>query len=594
MRRILYLLSTATAMLFGALPMVGFAIEPGRRVESVEFVDLAGRKMRLDQPAGKVGTIVVTRDAECPVSQRYERRLTDLAKRFRARGFDFVLLDLTPHSDGEARRTAKAIPGTRTVHRDARVIAAILRAESTAEAFVVDAGGTLQYRGAIDDQYGLDYQRAAPSERWLERALESVMRAELPRTTRTQAKGCPLALDPKVAPSARPLTYHNQISRIIQARCQACHRTGGLAPMPFENFRQIHDRRAVIDLMVSSKRMPPWSADPKVGHWANDRSLSDQDRADLIAWIKAGAPEGEPSEAPVPRRFAEGWNIGKPDLVVRIPEPFKVPAEGAVDYKNFYIKTDLPEDKWVTAIEIRPSQPKVVHHALAYLEEPGRRDLTPEELAKLKPGDPRPAAPHNGVATFYAATVPGSLGNVFPEGMGKKLPKGAWIKVEIHYQPNGRQVLDQTRVGFRFARGPLKEVESLSAFNTNLKIPPYTARHEMKAEYRFAKAGQLVSFFPHMHFRGSAFRYELRSPEGKVTPLLNVPRFDFGWQSFYQLAKPIHVVAGSTLIATAWYDNSKNNPWNPDPSKTVTWGLQTTDEMMIGYFDFAADAPTKN
>lgn len=168
-------------------PKVSLAFEPGRRVEPVEFSDLAGRKMRLDKTAGKVGTIVVTRDTECPVSQRYERRLTDLAKRFRG-GFDLILLDLTPHSDGEAHRTAKAIPGTRTVHRDARAIATVLRAESTAEAFVIDAGGTLQYRGAVDDQYGLDYQRAAPNERWLERAFESVMRAELPRTTRPKLR----------------------------------------------------------------------------------------------------------------------------------------------------------------------------------------------------------------------------------------------------------------------------------------------------------------------------------------------------------------------------------------------------------------------
>ncbi len=392
-------------------------------------------------------------------------------------------------------------------------------------------------------------------------------------------------------PGEHAVTYHNTVSRIIQARCQTCHRAGGLGPMPLESYRQVSERRAVIELMVSSGRMPPWSADRKIGRWTNDRSLSDREKAALLGWIKAGAPEGDPKHAPLPRRFAKGWNIGKPDLVITIPRDFKVPAQGAVDYKNFYIKTDLPAEKWVTAIEIKPSQPKVVHHALAYLEEPGRRFPTAGELARLKPGDPRPEGPSNGATGFYAATVPGALGVIFPEGMGKRLPKGAWVKVEMHYQPNGAEVRDRTQIGFRFSRKPLREIESLSAFNQDLKIPPHASRHEVKAQFTFDSPGQLLSFFPHMHFRGSAFRYDLRYPDGRVVPLLNVPRYDFNWQSFYQLAEPILVPRGATLLATAWFDNSKANPWNPDPTREVTWGLQTTEEMMIGYFDFASDTP---
>lgn len=281
---------------------------------------------------------------------------------------------------------------------------------------------------------------------------------------------------------------------------------------------------------------------------------------------------------------------GKPDFIAKLPAPFKVPAEGAVDYKNFYIKTSFPEDRWVTAVEIKPTQPTAVHHALAYLEEPGRTPLTKEELDRLKPGDPVRPLPSDGVRGFFAATVPGSMGIVFPPGTGKKLPKGAWLKVEMHYQPTGKVLMDRTEIGFRFAKTPVSEVTSLSAFNTELLIPPHAERVEVKAEYRFQQSGRLLSLFPHMHLRGSGFQYDVEYPNGVRKTLLVVPKFDFGWQSFYQLKDPLPVPRGARLLVTAWYDNSKKNPWNPDPSKTVRWGQQTTDEMMIGYFDFAADS----
>lgn len=562
---------------------------PSERVAPVSYTDLGGLRARLDQPRGKAGAVVIIRDTECPVSQRYEPRVAELARRFGNRGFDFVIVDATPHDRKEAMAAARKLPGTRTILEDSKLLIQALRARSTAEAFVIDAGATLQYRGAIDDQYGLDHQKGKVTHAWLVDALEASLRGESAPVQATEARGCPLSIDLKSTGASAELTYHSRVSRIVQSRCQVCHRKDGLGPMPLETYRQVYERRAVIDLMVSSGRMPPWFANRAVGHWANDRSLTDSERQDLLAWIKAGAPEGDAKMAPSPKRFVSGWNIGKPDHVITIPKPFKVPAQGEVDYQNFYIKTDLPADRWVTAMEIKPTQAKVVHHALAFLEEPGRRALTPEELAKLKPGDPRPPPPNDAVSGFFAATAPGSQGISFPPGMGKRLPKGAWIRIEMHYQPNGRELVDRTQIGFRFSGKPLREVESLSAFNTGFKIPPNARRHEVKAEYRFERPGTLLSLFPHMHFRGAGFRYDLRYPDGKQVPLLDVPKFDFGWQSYYQFATPLHVPAGARLLATAWFDNSRENRWNPDPTKTVTWGLQTTDEMMIGYFDFSSD-----
>ena len=566
---------------------------PGQLVPDTAFRTIDGVAASLRHPPGRLGTVFITRDIECPVSQRYLPRIVEMARTYRAQGFEFILLDITPHSRSAAK-AAGSLPGVRTIVDDRKVLATTLGSITTAEAFVVDSHGSLRYRGAIDDQYGISFQRAGITSPWLRTALDNAIRGEEPQVRVTMPHGCPIS-PASIPKSARePVTYHNRVSRIIQSRCQVCHRVGGLGPMPLENFRQVHERRDVIAAMVGAGRMPPWFARRDVGEWANDRSLSEQEKSDLLGWIKAGGPEGDPAEAPLPRHFAAGWNIGKPDAILPIPAPFKVPAQGTVAYQNFYIKTNFPGDRWVTAIEIKPTQPKVVHHALVYVEEPGRKPLTPEEFARIKPGDKVRALPADGVRGFFGATVPGSIGITFPDGMGKRIPKGAWLKLEIHYQPNGTELIDRTQVGFRFSKTPLQEVQSLSAFNTALDIPPNAKRYELRATYKFQDGGQLLSLFPHMHLRGSAFRFELKPANGPARTLLDVPRFDFGWQSYYQFKDPVTVDPGDELIATGWYDNSRENPWNPDPTQRVHWGLNTTDEMMIGYFDFtnaAAAAP---
>lgn len=533
----------------------------------------------------------MVRDTECPVSQRYEPRLAELQREYGARGYAFVLLDVTPHGLAEARAAAAKFPEWRSLRDERRVVAAGLRVKATAEAFVIDPRGTLRYRGAIDDQYGIDFQRAAPDATWLRDALDAVARGEEPKVRTTEPRGCPMASSARSPVAARPVTYHERVSRIVQQNCQACHRTGGLAPMPFETYAQVHARRAVIEAMVRAGRMPPWSAHPAHGRWANDRSLRDADRKDLLAWIAAGGPEGDPALAPLPRAYVPGWNIGKPDLVLPIPEPIRVPAQGVIAYQVVYAQAPTDRDQWITAMEIRPTQPKVVHHVLAFLEEPGRKAPTPEQVARWKPGDTPLAWPSDSVSNFFAVTVPGSLGMKFPPGTGKKLPKGAWIKFEIHYQPNGTEVVDRTEIGFRFSAQPLREVESRSAFNTTFVIPPGHARYPVKAAYTFPDAGRIVSLFPHMHMRGAGFRYDLRYPGGRTVRLLEVPKFDFSWQSYYEAAEPIAVPKGAQLLVTAWFDNSRGNTWNPDATKSVRWGLQTWEEMMIGYFDFVADGP---
>jgi hypothetical protein len=505
-----------------------------------------------------------------------------MEKEWGARGFAFAYLDVTPAAGAiDAKRDAAKYGLTGRTIADAEThLAEVIRAKSTAEVFVLDASRTLRYRGAVDDQYGIGWHKPAATKTYLRDALERVSAGRDVATPATEASGCMLAIDADAAGAPLKVTYHNRVSRIIQKNCQMCHRDGGQAPIPLENYDQVYGRRAVIQYMVTSGRMPPWFAHKDIGTWSNDASLPERDKKDLIDWIKSGAPEGDKKDAPQPAKWVAGWNIGKPDAVVRINEVQKVPAQGVVEYRYVYVKTDFPEDKWIQAMEIRPTAPKVVHHVLVFLEDPAVRDSAIKGHKVRSQG---------GIDGFFAATAPGRMGVVFPENIGKKLPKGAWLKFQIHYTPNGTEQTDQTELGLVFSdKPPQTEMRTSSAFNAEFVIPPGAAHHEVKAEYTFRRAGTMYALFPHMHLRGSAFRYDLVLPDSTVKPILWVPKYDFNWQTYYQFKTPLDVPAGAKLRATAWYDNSKENPFNPDATKEVRFGEQTFEEMMIGYFDWVA------
>lgn len=569
--------SSATAAAY-----YSFGFAPGERVVDLPVVDVNGRRATLGSLAGSTGAVLIVRDAECPATQRYSLRMAELEREYGPRGFTFAYVDVTPHDRAAAKADAEkyGLTGRTVLDTDHRVVNA-LRARSAAEAFVIDTRGTLRYRGAIDDQFGVDFHHDAPRATYLRDAMDRMAKGKDVLLRSTTAAGCVLNTDATAAGVARPVTYHNRISRMMQDNCQGCHNANGNAPMPLENYAQVAERRAVIEFMTRSGRMPPWFAHRKVGEWANDKSLSDRDLHDLITWAHTGAPQGNPKDAPLPKTYVKGWSMGTPDAIVAITDTFHVPAQGVVEYKYSYVKTNFNEDKWVTAMEIRPTAAKAVHHVIVFLEEPGRE---PDDK-KRKPGQP---APQGGIAGFFGATAPGTPATIYPDGMGKKLPKGAWLKFQIHYTPNGTAQDDQTRIGLMFADKPVEhEVMTRSAFNTRFEIKPFEKGQIVTAEATLRNGGTLVSLFPHMHTRGAGFTYDVISPDGKdTTRILDVPHYNFNWQTYYAFRKPLEVAPGSKIRAIAVYDNSKDNPFNPDPSKTVRFGEQTFEEMMIGYFDY--------
>lgn len=545
----------------------------GEWIADVEFTDAHGEASSLARVMGEKGLVVALRDPECPLSKKYSPLLGRLEDEARAAGFGFLFALV---GDGEtAGRDIEAYDFDAPYAVDeSGVLARALAATTTTEVFVLDRARTLVYRGMIDDQYGLGFAKPAVGRAHLREVLAELGSGKAVEPYGTVAHGCLLELDEVAEPAERVVTYHEVVSRIVQNRCESCHRDGGVAPFPLSTFEQVNKKKRMMKWAVKSGSMPPWFAAEGSGPWANDCSLSPDEKDDLLTWIASGAPEGDPAHAPLPREYAPGWTIGEPDYVIAMEESFTVPAEGVVDYQYFYAKTDFPEDRWVRAVELRPSAPEVTHHALVLL---GDADEKPRPMSM------------DGTEGFYAVNVPGQPGTVFPEGHGKLLPAGAWLKFQMHYTPNGTEQVDRTEMGFIFADGPVEhEIETSSAYNDSFSIPPGAFNYEVAGEMEFEQDARVLSLFPHTHVRGIAFLYELTYPDGRTEPLLEIPAYDFNWQLYYELAEPVEVPKGTTLRATAWYDNTPDNPANPDASAYVGFGDQTFNEMMIGYVNWTA------
>jgi hypothetical protein len=330
----------------------------------------------------------------------------------------------------------------------------------------------------------------------------------------------------------------------------------------------------MIQRMVSRNLMPPWIAAPvKAGEhspWMNDRSLGERDKADLLAWIDSGKPAGNPADAPLARQWPAEWQIGTPDLVLQIPKPMDVKATGIMPYQYATVETTLTEEKWVRGIEVQPTAREVVHHVLILLREKG--------------GSARQDGLRKG---FFAAYVPGNGSVIYPEGFAKLLPAGSKLVFQIHYTPNGEATQDQVRLGLLFAKEPPRHVVRVTGIaNPRLSIPPGADNHAESGTIPVPRPVGILGLMPHMHVRGKAFRYEATLPDGSSRTLLDVPRYDFNWQLSYRYAEPVMLPAGSRVKATGWFDNSSNNPANPDPVKTVRWGEQTSDEMLVGYVEY--------
>lgn len=385
----------------------------------------------------------------------------------------------------------------------------------------------------------------------------------------------------------KQVTFHKDVAPILQKNCQSCHRPGEAAPMSFLTYKDARPHAKAIRQAVLTRKMPPWFADSKHGRFANDRSMTQAEIQVLADWAEQGAPEGNPKEGPKPVSYVPGWNIGTPDLIVEMPKPYTVQEKGTIEYTYVVLPLHLKEDAWVQAAEVRPGNLEVVHHVIAYVRGPESKFL--RNVPYGEPYVPRGRG-EGGVnfTNWLVAYAPGMPADVMSPGQGKLLKAGSDLVLQMHYTANGKQVTDQTRVGIVFSKTPPAEkVMMLAAGNEKFAIPPGAPNHEVKGAITLREPAKLVSLLPHMHLRGKAFTMRAVYPTGEAETLLEVPRYDFNWQLVYRLQDQKPLPAGTRIEATAWYDNSPNNPANPDPSATVRNGEQSWEEMMLGFFEVA-------
>jgi peroxiredoxin len=542
----------------------------GATVASFTLPDIHRRPRSLKAYQDAKAVVVVFSGTECPLANLYVPTLKALHEEYSGKGVQFLLINANVQDsfiEVSAHAQEREIPFP--VLKDFNhAVADQFGATRTPEAFVLDAAGVIRYHGRIDDQYAVGIHREKPTRRELKEALDALLSGEPVATSATELSGCIIgrADTPRLD---RHVTYARDVSRILQNRCQQCHRAGQIGPMALAGYDDAKAWAKTIHEVVLQQRMPPWHADPRFGKFSNDRHLPDQERDTLLAWVEQGCPKGDDKDLPPPKEFPEGWTIGKPDAVYAMAEEFKVPATGVLSYKRFVVDPGFKEDVWVQAAECQPGNRAVVHHILVYIQQRFRPIYSPD-----------------GTAMTLSGWAPGDMPAIYPEATARKVPAGAKLVFEVHYTPNGTEQTDRSSVGVIFAKQPpQKEVDVNILANLMLRVPPKAANHKGELTYTFAKDATVLSFMPHMHLRGLSARYDVTYPDGRQETLLYVPDFDFNWQSIYRFKEPLKIPKGTKLTWAGWWDNSADNPRNPDPTKEVRWGEQTWDEMQNGWMD---------
>jgi peroxiredoxin len=524
----------------------------------------------LRQLGDATAVVLITQQNGCPVSRNTASAVKALQDEFTPKGVEIMMLNSTPSDKreeivAEAKAYGYNIPILLDYYQ---LVGEQLGVTRTAEVIVIDPKSwKIVYRGPIDDKVTYERQKAAAEHTWAKDALNSMLAGKPVAVSHEEAVGCLIDFPERAKLATSNVTYVKNIAPMFEEKCVSCHQPGGIGPMSLTSYEKIQPFSPMIREMIRTQRMPPWRADPTIGHFLGDRSLSGTQIKTLVHWVEAGSPRGTGPDPMAAKTFtAPEWPLGKPDLVLDIPA-YTIPANGIVDYQRPYVVNPLTEGKWLRASTIKVVNRQVVHHILT-----GYLATVPE---------PGHAANESTWGASLGGYAVGAESFVEPKDTGVYLPPGGAVGFQVHYTPYGQEVTEHSQIALYFYKERPKLVMRNSVIlNANIIIPANTESTQLQSYLTFPKDALLYGAFPHAHYRGASSQLWLQTPDGNRTLLLALPHYDFNWQREYNFVEPVKVAAGSKLIAIYTYDNSVRNPANPDHNRTVPWGDQSFDEML--------------
>lgn len=551
------------------LAVSAHAVMPGDKVDNFTLLDHTGKAHELHYLSDMDAVVLMVHGNGCPIARNAIHTYHQLQEDYSSDKVAFLMInanfqDTRKSIAKEAEEFGIKVP---ILVDETQLVAESLGIERTADTFVIDPKSwKVVYRGSLDNRLGYETQKVKASENYVADALDAILAGNEVAVKTVEAKGCLVNLPGLERRDAHAqISYSNEVAPILIENCVDCHRDGGIGPFAMNSYTMIKGFAPMIREVVRTKRMPPWHADPHIGTFENDRSLSIEEKQTLVHWIEAGAPRGEGADplANMDTDFPV-WAMGEPDAVIEIPAA-DVPATGVVDYKYINVKNPLDRGVWVKAVQILPGAHEVLHHAIISVSGEG--------------GSARGAS--------LPGYVPGDGGFEFPAETGVYIPADATFQFQMHYTTYGKARRDESKLGlYLHEEEPKHELQTQYLANPMLKIPPNTKEHWEKAQFTVKNDIMLYSILPHAHFRGKSAEFVAHYPDGREEVLLSVPNYDFNWQTTYFLEEPKVLPAGTKVVQHMAWDNSAQNPANPDPNIEVRWGEQSWQEMLFGALRF--------
>jgi hypothetical protein len=563
-----------------------------------DLLALDGQQYVLSQNDKQVCRAFVFLSTTCPISNSYITELNRL-QRVLPEGVELygVVSDPSTTRANASKHFADYEAAFPILFDASQLMSSILAPTHVPEAFALNSAGDVVYRGAIDNAFeSIGRRRVNVENHYLEDALAALSAGRVPLVAQTKPVGCVLAPE-RTKPPIAHVTYARDVAPILQQRCETCHRPGQVAPFALTKYNEAKSHADMIVEVTQRRIMPPWIPGPETAHrFVGQRWLSERELALLAKWVEEGCAMGDEADLPPSPMFAEGWQLGVPDLVVKMQEPFSVPANGPDLLQNFVVPIRIPNDKLVAAVEFHPGNKRVVHHAVLFLDDKG-------QARKLDAATPEPGYANFGGPGFLPSGALGgwSVGNTarrLPNDMGRYLKKGSDLVVQVHYHPTGKVEVDQSEVGLYFVDKPVEEslkepaklVGSIWMANYEMDIPAGEANYRRSTTYTLPKEVVMVGIVPHMHLLGRSMRVTATQPMADPEVLIDIPDWNYNWQDEYYYERPILLKAGTKIVVEAVFDNSADNPSNPSsPPRHVTWGEETTDEMLFCFFLLTAD-----